>query len=367
MNLLVSNPKIESFFKWWLSELADMLPNVNYIPVKNSRRKLDIVLADRGYQLKWESDERIESIANNFSSDEALKIYDQAIETDKKFQVQACNVLLPEKMILKRVVTLPLATEENIDNVIAYEIDRYTPFKSEDVYFDAQVQSRDKSAKKITVLLRVIKKTAISELLKFIEDGQLSIDNIYSVDANSQPVGDALKFGDILNSSTSKNNHSSTNKYLLVLVGVLAVVALTLPIAKNYWNAHKYNTEFENINHQVVEVKKLLSTYKKMKKNIELSAGLNNNNVKVIVLLDELTSVISDDTSLSRLSIEDGVVRMQGASVSASKLISALDSTQKFTNVKFAAPVTQNSASGNENFTIEMKLKTSENSDAAVK
>lgn len=367
MNLLASNPKIESFFKWWLSELADMLPNFNYIPVKNSRRRLDIVLADHGYQLKWDSDERVEDVANNFLSSEALAIYNQAVESNKKYKVQACNISLPENIILNRVVTLPLATEENIDNVIAYEIDRYTPFKREDVYFDAQVQSRDKAEKKISVLLRVIKKTAISELLTFIEDSQLSIENIYCVDADSKPVGEALRFSDILNSSASKNNHSSTNKYLLALLAVLTVVALTLPIAKNYWNAQKYNAQLESMSREMVEVKKLLSTYKKMKKNIDLSADLNKKNVKVIALLSELTSIISDDTSLSRLSIEDGVVRMQGASVSASRLISALDSTQKFTNVKFAAPVTQNSSTGNENFTIQMKLKTSENANATVK
>ncbi|MFK7794664.1 MAG: PilN domain-containing protein [Gammaproteobacteria bacterium] len=344
-----------------------MLPNVNYIPTKSSRRRLDFLLANDSYQIKWEGGEKTESIASKLLASDALNIYNQAVESDKKYKVQACNVLLPEKMILNRVVTLPLATEKNIDNVIAYEMDRYTPFKREDVYFDAQVQSKDKAEKKISVLLRVIKKSTISELLRFIEDSQLSIENIYCVDVNSKPIGDALKFGDILNSSAGKNSNNSTNRYLLVLVGILTVVALILPIAKNYWNAQKYNAELESINPEIVEVKKLLSTYKEMKRDIDLSADLNKKNVKAIVLLSDLTSIISDDTSLSRLSVEDGIVRMQGASVSASKLISALDSTQKFTDVKFAAPVTQNSASGNENFTIQMRLKIPENGNAAVK
>jgi general secretion pathway protein L len=367
MNFLASNPKIGSFFKWWLSELADMLPNGKSKQIKSSQHSVNLIVTESGYQLKWESEEKVESATNKFLSDEALELYKQAIERNKKLNVKACNIFLHQKMLLNRVLTLPLATEENLQNVIAYEMDRYTPFKREDVYFDAQVQSRNKAEKKITVSLRVVKKKAMSELLKFIESSQLSIENIYCVDENLESIGGPLRFSDIINSSTATKSRSSANKYLLVLAGILTVIALAMPIAKNYWNAQKYNARFENVEQELVEAKELLSTYRNMKKNIDLSASLNSQNVKTIVLLNDLSTIISDDTSLNRLSVDEGVVRLQGTSLSASKLISALDSIQKFTDVKFTAPVTQNTATGNENFTIEMKLKTSEKNDAAVK
>jgi general secretion pathway protein L len=365
MNLLVGNPKIKSFLKWWLSELADILPSFSAIPIKSSQQAVDIVLTENDYQLKWKSEGKVTSSINKFSSVEALQVYKQAIEENNKLNVKTCNIYLSEKLILERVVTLPLATEENLNNVIAYEIDRYTPFERDDVYFDAQVQSRNKTDQKIIVLLRVVKKSAMAELLKFIQERQFSIENIACVDKNMETMGDSLRFGEILNSSAS-NNSSSVNKYLLLSAVILAVIALLLPMAKNYWNTHQYTSELENINHEVSEVKQIISTYRGMKEDIELSASLNEKNTKVIVLLNELTAIIPNDTSLNRLSIEAGVVRLKGTSLSASKLISILDSTQKFTEVKFAAPVTQNGTSGNENFTIQMKLKTSEKSDAVV-
>ena len=367
MNLLAGNPKIESFIKWWLHELAAMSPTVNPITINNSKHRLNVVLRENNYQFQWENDGAIESIENKFTSSEALERYKQVVEKDNKLSVQACNLLLNEKMILSREVTLPLTTEQNIENVIAYEIDRYTPFKREDVYFDVHVISKDTAEKKITVMLRVAKKSAMSELLRFVEDSQLLIENIYCIDANAEPVGGPLKFGDVLNSSLSQNNAGSTNKNLLILAGILFSIALVLPIAKNYWNAYLYDSKREEISQNVVEVKELLSTYRKMKKDIDLSASLNKKNSKVIVLLNELTTIIPDDTSLNRLSIEDGVLRMQGVSVSASRLVSALDSKQSFKNVRFVAPVTQSGVSGNENFTIEMNLKTSEDEDAVVK
>jgi|GEM_PF-3278535 len=367
MNLLANNPGVEAFFKWWLSEFSDMLPNVSFKPAKNNHRGLNIVLTGHGYQLRWDDADKAEKSINDFSSAEAQEIYDRAIDENKKFNVQKCNILLHEKLVLNRVVTLPLATEENLENVFMYEIDRYTPFKREDVYFDTQVQSRNTQEKKITVLLRVAKKHAMREVLSFLDENHIRIGKICCVDEDLETIGEALSFGGTLNSASGKSNHNSTNKYLLALTAGLAVIALTLPIAKNYWNAFKYDAELENINHEVIEVRKSLAAYKKIKNNIDLSASLNKNNAKVIVLLNELTSTISDDTSLNRLSIEDGVVRMQGASSSASRLVSSLDSSQTFTDVRFAAPVTQNSATGSENFTIEMKLNVSGGNDESVR
>lgn len=367
MNLLVGNSKIESFLRWWLHELAEMLPNVNPITINSSKNRMNIHLEKNRYQLHWENDENIESIDNIFSSDEALTRYKQLVEQNNKLSVQACNLMLHKEMILSREIILPLATEQNLENVVAYEIDRYTPFKSDDVYFDAHVISRNKVEKKIIVLLRVAKKSAMRELLKFVNESQLLVQNIYCVDNNAEPIGESLKFGEVLNSSIDNKRHGLTNKFLLILAGILFATTLILPVAKNYWNANSYDSERLEISKKVVEVKEILSTYRKMKKDIELSASLNKNNSKIIVLLDELTSAISDDTSLNRLSIEDGILRMQGVSVSASKLVSALDSTQNFSGVRFVAPVTQNRASGNENFTIEMTLKASENANAIVK
>src|SRR6185295_2369308 len=48
-------------------------------------------------------------------------------------------------------VTLPAATEENLAQVLGFEMDRLTPFKSDEVYFDQRVVSRDAADGQITV------------------------------------------------------------------------------------------------------------------------------------------------------------------------------------------------------------------------
>ena len=46
-------------------------------------------------------------------------------------------VALPPEQVLRKTITLPAAVEENLRQVLAYDLDRHTPFKPEEVYFDA--------------------------------------------------------------------------------------------------------------------------------------------------------------------------------------------------------------------------------------
>jgi general secretion pathway protein L len=67
-------------------------------------------------------------------------------------------------VIFKRV-TLPAPTEENLKEVLGYEMDRYTPFALEDVCFDYKIVARDEEHDSIHVLLMVVKKSVIDYYL----------------------------------------------------------------------------------------------------------------------------------------------------------------------------------------------------------
>ena len=43
---------------------------------------------------------------------------------------------IPAERVLQRNLTLPAAAEENLRQVLAFEMDRQTPFKADQIYFD---------------------------------------------------------------------------------------------------------------------------------------------------------------------------------------------------------------------------------------
>ena len=63
-------------------------------------------------------------------------------------------VALPPRAILRKTLMLPAAIEHDLRQALAYDLDRHTPFKPDELYFDAQVVDRDPARGQITVDLR---------------------------------------------------------------------------------------------------------------------------------------------------------------------------------------------------------------------
>jgi general secretion pathway protein L len=81
------------------------------------------------------------------------------------------------KVIFKRL-SLPSPTEENLKEVLGFEMDRYTPFALEDVYFDFNIVKRDEVRDLIHVLLLVVKKDVVDYYLKLLQRINIKVRSI---------------------------------------------------------------------------------------------------------------------------------------------------------------------------------------------
>lgn len=305
--------------------------------------------------MSWDDGRKTEDLGKNFVSDLAIEKYKNMVSHDPKLAVDSCIVQLPTKKILRRVIELPESTEENLGNVVSYEMDRYTPFDKEDVYFDVKIKNRNKQEGKITVNLNVVKKKLLDDLIQFADASGIRIDSIFSSSSQDEEI-EYYEFIKDEQRKTGQSKSSFFSKYLLLLIALLGLTALILPIAKNYWHAGHVSNQLQEMKEEVDYARQLQSDYKSVKGDVEFVLKRNSNAVKVLDFLNELTRIIPDDTSLTRLILEERVIQIRGDSSSASRLISLIDSSPDFIGVQFVAPVTQNSKTGKENFTIEFSL-----------
>ncbi len=72
---------------------------------------------------------------------------------------------IPRSNAILRYLELPIAVKENLRETLGYELEKHVPFSPEDVYFDFQIISEDKSADRLQLLLVVVKKQALSTVL----------------------------------------------------------------------------------------------------------------------------------------------------------------------------------------------------------
>ena len=75
-------------------------------------------------------------------------------------------ISLPARDILRRNIVLPSAVEENFRQALGYDLDRHTPFKAEELYFDAAIVDRDAVRNTIIVDLAAARRAVVDPALK---------------------------------------------------------------------------------------------------------------------------------------------------------------------------------------------------------
>jgi len=77
-----------------------------------------------------------------------------------------------------RYLTLPSALKENLRGSLAYEMDKYIPVGSDEVFFDCQIVAERKNEGNMDLLLAVAKRAVISQILEAARSVDWKIDTI---------------------------------------------------------------------------------------------------------------------------------------------------------------------------------------------
>ena len=75
-------------------------------------------------------------------------------------------VSIPREEVVLREIQLPLVVEENLQQVLTYELDRYTPFSTDEAHFAFEIGARNSDANTLTLLFAAIEKARLQRYLK---------------------------------------------------------------------------------------------------------------------------------------------------------------------------------------------------------
>ena len=97
---------------------------------------------------------------------------------------------IPREESILRYVELPRVVKENLRDSLRYELEKYVPFPSQELYFDYQIISEDPATEKLRVLLLMVKREytapyllleqVLGERLSGIEVSSTAIANFFS-------------------------------------------------------------------------------------------------------------------------------------------------------------------------------------------
>jgi general secretion pathway protein L len=263
------------------------------------------------------------------------------------------TILLPENRSLRRPLDMPAITETDLRQALFFEIERQTPFRPEDVYFDYRVLARRPEAKRLTVELIAVPRANVDSILSQVHERGLQ-PSIVDVVARNAQSGIGIN---LLKADQAAARWSPLRVAFALLVVVLIAAAFYVPV-------NQLSAEDESLAAQVAEesakAKQTLAKRAELDETVRAAGFLDErkqNVPGVLGVLNEVTKALPDNTWLLSLSQNKADVKISGYSAAAAELISRIDAVPLFKNPTFSSPIVQDLQNKLERFDISFEIK----------
>ena len=263
---------------------------------------------------------------------------------------------LPHEAVLSRRLTLPEAARDNLRQIGAFEMDRQTPFRVDQVYYDLRELPGPAPAGRIAAELVVAPRTAVDAQLQHLRNAGIAID---AVDLCK---GDTRLGVNLLPPEMARTHRDPRRRLNLVLaIGALLLLVLCLG---QY--LHNRQEALAAMQAQVDDMRTDAQKIALLRKQLEESTGAAGflarrkaNAVAIVDVLQDLTARMPDDTWLERFTVESsgGRIGIQGQSAKAASLIDVLQGSKLITGANFQGVIQRDPATNKERFYMDAQLR----------
>jgi general secretion pathway protein L len=338
---------IRDFLTWWLGQLADLLPQRLRRSAPTVADATVITPIDAG-------GESVEAIAVGLRRNGKESSLGQfALGTSGLAEVPSSPgkppvLRLRETDVLSKTVVLPLAAEREVGQALLFEIDRETPFKPDELYWNHRVEAADRRNARLLVRLVLVPKAQLAPLLDPL--GRAGVTPVRAEIADGPDAGFWLPLD--RDGHSVDRGASSLLKPLAVCCAVLALAAIVTPFVRQSTAMSELDQSVAVGRAAAAEADMLHREIKRLAGSADL-VGMEREKVgQALAVLAAATRVLPDDSYLTELQLQQRKLTISGRSAAAARLIGAMSADDEFHNPAFAAPVTRIEALRQEIFTI---------------
>lgn len=353
--------KLAAFWRWWSGELVQVMPRgfaslggaarVPHLALQDG----DVVLVEPRLAQPQDARVALEGLDPARRRSAVRALLERAGESRSR-----ARLCLGRRDALVRKVTMPAATEENLAQVLAFEMDRLTPFRPEEVYFDHRVVSRDAAAGTVLVQLAVARRDAVDSAVAALRELGVSVQGVAVTD--EAPGASGL---DLLPSEQRGDRETSRERMVKIVLALavagLFVAALVLPawlkrervvailpaMGKAQSEAKATDALSQELERQVADYNFLLAK--------------KHGTPPALAYIEEVSRLLPDNTWVQQMDLKTTgktrEVQITGETPSSSRLIEIFEQSSLLRNATTRGTVTRGSQPGTERFMIAAEAR----------
>jgi general secretion pathway protein L len=365
------------FWRWWMAELAPVVPAASRSALKRWRMRPVIEFGERE-AVFWRPeivDGEIELAAmakaplTGDPADIAAvgRAAMASITADAQGNVAArpprVIVALPPRQVMRKRLVLPAAVEENLVQTLSYDLDRHTPFRPDQLYFDAVVVDRDPALKTIAVDWVAALKTAVDAARRQAEAWGASVQAVLPGPASTVPP----RLNLIPNEERPRAG--SWRRWQvwvpLVLVAAVALAAVLVPLVQKREYAIALNKQAEEARVQALAADAVRARLERAQGEYNFVLAKKYAYPGTVQLLDGVTRVLPDDTWVTQLEMRTSLhgkdtqrdLVLRGESANAGKLIGLLEDSKLVEQAALRSSTTKIQPGPGEIFDLGAQVK----------
>jgi general secretion pathway protein L len=351
---------VGKFVTWWLGELKLAMPAAWQQKLQHAMRRVTLALDGETLVVGVDENRRLSRFESlSLSRDAALQRQevDDLLERNELLEAPRF-ILLDRDFALVKDLKLPLAAESNLAQVLSFEMDRQTPFRASNVYFDWQILERDGASGQLRLKLFVVPRPTADRVMRVLTDRGFALAGIDIRDGD-RTLG--------LNLLPLEQRVRTTNRKArlnLVLGGACALLLAAVMAQSLALRSH----QVEELEAAIADVQGEARQVAQIRKQIEdasaaagFLASRRAESPLAIELLADVTRLLPDDTFLDRLVIGSTNVQMQGKSQNAQQLIEKVNESEMLDAAAFRGSTRLDARSGLEIFEVNARIVPKEN------
>jgi general secretion pathway protein L len=338
------------YFTWWLSQMRTLLPERSHAAETASTEVL-IVESDSAGSMLTASMRRGDRVTTlgRFPSDPTGLV---ALRNAAALGGRPIPVWLrPAAIMLEKQLSFPLVAERELGRVLAYEMDRETPFTADEVWWNWRVDTRDKTSGQLGLTLFLLPKAIGQAIVAALAESGLRPTVIDTATASGQRHQIQLD-----DTPVHRIVLSGKTRALAAACLALAGIALIAPFVRQSLALGHAEARVAELKPQVDEVQQLRRRIESAGQGASALAMEQAGSADPLKVLAETTQVLPDDTHLTDLGLHKHKLSISGQSEEAAKLIGLLTADPLFKNPAFTAAVTHVQGSKADAFSIDTEV-----------
>jgi general secretion pathway protein L len=350
--LVTLNRRVTSFWQWWIGELSDMVPKRLKMAFAGDASLVDVMVSD---------DALVHVRATGNALHEVKRVPAGSIEELLRSAGRDVRVVIPPTEVLRKKVVLPLATEENLLDVVGFDMDRQTPFTADQVYFGARIAHRDAARERLDVNVVAVPRTMLEPALAQMRAAGMSIHSIVAAD---EITGGATPTELLPRNAEPARRWSAMQRLnvgLIVAGLLLLLIATVLPIWQKRETVRELIPLSAKVGAEYKVTQKIVDEYTRLANEFNYIAGKKHGVYPTVMLLDEITKISPDTTWIQNFELKSLAktreLQLTGEAAAVSKVIESLEQTPFLQNTSQRAQTRQGSRPNVEFFTLASEVK----------